>query len=48
MLTVYVKVLDGYERIRALGGQEETVQVRAETAEPEQDDHQEDAAQATK
>ena len=47
-LTVYIKVLDRYERIRALGGQEETDRVRAETAEPEQDDRQEDAAQATK
>ena len=47
-LTVYIKVLDRYERIRAPGGQEETDRVRAETAEPEQDDHQEDAAQATK
>ena len=48
VLAVYVKVLDGYERIRALGGQEETDQVQAETAEPKQDDCQEDTARATK
>ena len=47
-LAVYVKVLEGYERISAPGGQEETDRVRAETAEPERDDRQEDAARATK
>ena len=43
-LAVYVKVLDGYKRIRAPGGQEETDRVQAGTAEPERDDRQEDAA----
>ena len=47
-LAVYVKVLDGYEQIHAPGGQEETDRVRVETAEPEQDDRQEDAAQVSK
>ena len=47
-LAVYVKVLDRYEQIRALGGQEETDRVRAETAEPKWDNRQEDTTRATK
>ena len=43
-LAAYVKVLDGYKRICTPGGQEETDQVQAETAEPKWDNRQEDAA----
>ena len=48
VLTVYVKVLDRYERIHTPGGEAERDHVRAESAEPGWDKHEEDAAQATK
>ena len=47
-LTVYVKVLNGYKRIHAPGGEPERDCVRGESADPRQDKHEEDTAQVTK
>ena len=43
-LTVYVKVLDGYEQICTPGGDPEGDHDRGESADPEQDEQEEDTA----